>query len=305
MSLNDKESLAVCNNENEITEEVFTKTEDAESTGESKELDVQETAIAANSEEVGEVCEDVEMHEDDESDKSGTPGPSEMVDFKIVWNKQTFPITFDLYKTIEELKDQIKELTGIPGNMQKLMYKGLIKDHSVTLRDAKITKGIKLMVVGSTLKDVLTVTPPSKDKVDAKVSDSVTTAKEPLSSQKMHKKILEKGMPDDVMPGIKGTKERLPAHPLSGMLNKRAGKVRLTFKLELDQLWLGTKDRTEKLPMTSIRNVISEAIEGHEQYHILALQLGPTEASRYWIYWVPAQYVDAIKDAVLGRWQAF
>jgi hypothetical protein len=37
----------------------------------------------------------------------------------------------------------------------------------------------------------------------------------------------------------------------------------------------------------------------------VALQLGPTEASRYFIYWVPAQYVDSIKDAVLGKWQFF
>jgi len=36
-----------------------------------------------------------------------------------------------------------------------------------------------------------------------------------------------------------------------------------------------------------------------------AFQLGPTEASRYWVYWVPAQYVEAIKDAVLGTWQFF
>ena len=26
---------------------------------------------------------------------------------------------------------------------------------------------------------------------------------------------------------------------------------------------------------------------------------------RYWIYWVPAQYVDAIKDAILGKFQFF
>jgi hypothetical protein len=37
------------------------------------------------------------------------------------------------------------------------------------------------------------------------------------------------------------------------MLNKSGGKVRLTFKLELDQLWLGTKERTEKLPLNSIK----------------------------------------------------
>lgn len=53
------------------------------------------------------------------------------------------------------------------------------------------------------------------------------------------------------------------------MLNKYGGKVRLTFKLELDQVWIGTKERTQKLAMNSIRNVESEAIEGHEEYHIL------------------------------------
>lgn len=35
--------------------------------------------------------------------------------------------------------------------------------------------------------------------------------------------------------------ERLPTVPLSGMFNKSGGKVRLTFKLEQDQLWIGTK----------------------------------------------------------------
>ena len=75
--------------------------------------------------------------------------------------------------------------------------------------------------------------------------------------------------------------------------------------MELDQLWLGTKERTEKLPMNSIKAVVSEPIKGQEEYHIMALQLGPTEASRYFIYWVPAQYVDAIKDAILGKFQLF
>ena len=50
--------------------------------------------------------------------------------------------------------------------------------------------------------------------------------------------------------------------------------------MELDQLWLGTKERTEKLPMNSIKAVVSEPIKGQEEYHIMALQLGPTEASR-------------------------
>lgn len=53
------------------------------------------------------------------------------------------------------------------------------------------------------------------------------------------------------------------------MLNKHGGKVRLTFKLESDQLWLSTKERTEKLPMGSIKNIVSEPIADHEEYHIV------------------------------------
>ena len=35
--------------------------------------------------------------------------------------------------------------------------------------------------------------------------------------------------------------EKLPDIPVAGMYNKYGGKVRLTFKLQLDQLWIGTK----------------------------------------------------------------
>lgn len=85
------------------------------------------------------------------------------------------------------------------------------------------------------------------------------------------------------------------------MINKYNHKVRLTFKLEQDQLWVGTKERTEKLSMMSIRSVVSEPIESNPQYHIMGIQTGPTEASRIWLYWVPAQYVEAIKDTILGK----
>lgn len=186
--------------------------------------------------------------------------------------------------------------------MQKLMYKGLLQDQQ-SLASVGITKGAKIMLVGSTLNDVLAVS--SVTKQDVAELEKASNTKEPLCRQKIHRKVLDKGLPEDVMPGIKDLKESLPPVPLSGMLNKQGGKVRLTFKLEADQLWLSTKERTEKLPMQSIKNVVSEAIEGHEEYHIMGLQLGPTEASRYWVYWVPAQYIDAIKDVVLGKWQQY
>ena len=69
---------------------------------------------------------------------------------------------------------------------------------------------------------------------------------------------------DDVMPGLKIGKEPLPPHPLSGMLNKHGKATRLTFKLDMGQVWIGTKERTEKVPLSSIKNVVSEPIEGEK-----------------------------------------
>jgi len=59
---------------------------------------------------------------------------------------------------------------------------------------------------------------------------------------KVHKTVLDKyGKPDDVFPGLLGRREQLPPQPLSGMYNKSGNKVRLTFKMELNQVWIGTK----------------------------------------------------------------
>ncbi|XP_015285227.1 PREDICTED: ubiquitin domain-containing protein UBFD1 [Gekko japonicus] len=232
-----------------------------------------------------------------------SPGPEkELVELKVIWNKNKYDVKFPLGSTGAELKEKIHALTGLPPTMQKVMFKGLLPEEK-TLREIKVINGSKIMVVGSTINDVLAVSIP-KDAAQQEVK-SEETKKEPLCRQKQHRKVLDKGKPDDVMPSVKGAQERLPTVPLSGMYNKSGGKVRLTFKLEQDQLWIGTKERTEKLPMGSIKNVVSEPIEGHEEYHMMAFQLGPTEASYYWVYWVPTQFVDAIKDTVLGKWQYF
>ncbi|KAG8557664.1 hypothetical protein GDO81_016698 [Engystomops pustulosus] len=232
---------------------------------------------------------------DSDSDK-------ELVEFKIIWNKNKYDVKLPLDSTGASLKQKIHTLTGLPPAMQKVMFKGLLPEDK-TLREIKVTNGAKVMVVGSTINDVLAVTTP-KETIQQEVKEE-ENKKEPLCRQKQHRKVLDKGKPEDVMPSLKGVQERLPTTPISGMYNKSGGKVRLTFKLEQDQLWIGTKERTEKIPMGSIKNVISEPIEENDDYHMMAFQLGPTEASYYWVYWVPAQYVDAIKDTVLGKWQYF
>lgn len=242
---------------------------------------------------------------DENQDTTNNDDTGEKVDFKVIFNKKKHDVTFNLDGDVGGLKKHLQPIIDIPPAMMKVMIKGLAKDE-MTLRQLGVTKGAKVMVVGSTLDQVMTVSKtPSAKELKASTSKGATDDKESTCKQKQHKKILDKGKPEDAMVGIKGSSESLPPAPLSGMLNKHGGKVRLTFKMELDQVWIGTKERTEKVPMSSIKAVLSEPIEGNEEYHIMALQLGPTEASRYWIYWVPAQYVSSIKDAILGKWQYF
>uniref|UniRef100_A0A023FSA3 Putative ubiquitin-specific protease n=1 Tax=Amblyomma parvum TaxID=251391 RepID=A0A023FSA3_AMBPA len=222
-----------------------------------------------------------------------------VVPLVVMYNKRRYDVKVALSAKMSALKEELQRLTGVPPAMQKLIYKGAPKpDDAKSLLELNLSANAKLMLVGSTLDDVLNLEVPTPEQLK---EETPQATKEPICKQKLHQKVVEKGVPEDAIPGIRNVKDSLPAAPLSGMLNKSGGKVRLTFKLELDQVWIGTKERTEKINMSSIKQVISEAIEGHEEYHIMALQLGTTEASRYWIYWVPAQYVDAIKDTILGK----
>lgn len=267
------------------------------------EQDSSSSRVDGNTEDKDEKCS-----ESDDAKVSVTTANSdetgEKVEFKVIFNKKKYDVTFPLDNDIGALKSHLQPLIGIPPAMMKVMIKGLAKDE-MTLRKLGVAKGSKIMVVGSSINDVLQMTTTPKDVGKAAASGSSLKEESSVTKVKQHKKILDRGKPDDLMVGKKLTQDPLPPQPLTGMLNKHGGKVRLTFKMDVSQVWIGTKERTEKVPFSSIKSVVSEAIPSHEEYHILALQLGPTEASRYYIYWLPAQYVDAIKDALLGKFQYF
>lgn len=73
-------------------------------------------------------------------------------------------------------------LLGLPPAMQKVMYKGLLPEDK-TLREIKVTNGAKIMVVGSTINDVLAVNTP-KEVVQQEVK-AEENKKEPLCRQKV------------------------------------------------------------------------------------------------------------------------
>ena len=169
----------------------------------------------------------------------GDSSDAEKVDFKVIYNKKKYDVSFPIDSDVGALKSHLQTVIGIPPAMMKVMIKGLAKDE-MTLRKLGVVKGAKVMVVGSSLNDVLKV---STTKDASAGASSSSTAEEEQSEDKVttcrlkqHKKVLDMGKPDDVMVAIKGIQQPLPPTPLTGMMNKSGGKVRLTFKLESDQV---------------------------------------------------------------------
>lgn len=106
-----------------------------------------------------------ENHENDtekQSDHKKTEkSTAESIGVKVIYNKNKYDVTATSETTIAEFKKQLQELLGVPDSMQKLMYKGLMQDNH-TFKTAGVTKGAKIMLVGSTLNDVLAVSSVSK-----------------------------------------------------------------------------------------------------------------------------------------------
>lgn len=134
----------------------------------------------------------------------------------------------------------------------------------------------------------------------ADVSPSGETALD-WSSEPEHSRVLEKfGHPEDAVVGIVNSQDILvPDEALTGLYDKRGHALRLRFKSETSELWLTTSSVTHKIPLATIFAVESQPIKGHAEYHIMAFQLGPTKKSRFFVYWVPAQYVESIRTIAM------
>ena len=112
----------------------------------------------------------------------------EKVEFKVIYNKKKYDVCFPLDKDVAALKAHLQAVIDIPPAMMKVMIKGLAKDES-TLRSLGVNKSSKVMVIGSSLNDVLSVsaTPtPAQLKEEEKAAKA--KAETSSSREKMHKK---------------------------------------------------------------------------------------------------------------------
>lgn len=227
---------------------------------------------------------------------------AEDLSFRVTHRKEVLQVTLPASATVMDLHHKLQELTGIPQEMQKIMFKGGLKDTTKTLAESGIKNGVKMMLMGSKPEAVQALAAAGKAASIAPLVEQVQAQAEkvPMCQEAHHKKVLDKGKPADAEEGLPGTRAALP-ESLKGLLSGSGSKVRLVFKPMAGEFTIATAERTQKLPLGSFPDATSDPITDHPGYRILGVQMGKTEQSIRYFYWVPEQYVDAIRQALTGR----
>lgn len=233
--------------------------------------------------------------------QQSTESNVEQVAFRITYGKKTADLKRPADSTVAELKAEVEKLFGVPPELQKLMLKGMIKTDD-TLQRVGIKNGSKMLLIGSSREEQQAAAQAPPAAAAAAAWDATPEVEVPLSKQTQHAKVLAKGPPDDAVPGIKGRQVPLPEaqQAIPGLLNGQGNKVRLTFKPELEQVWIGSATHTQKIAYNMVHRIDSYAIEGQEEYSMLSVQLDKAGSSKYWLYFVPSQHVAGIKMRILG-----
>ena len=206
------------------------------------------------------------------------------------------------------LKESVQKETKVVAGMKLMLRGSLLKDDEKTLAAVGIKAAAKLLLVGSAAADIKDISEMKSAPEPTTAAPTETTPKkkpitlgEGVQELPAHRRIIEDGPPDDVMPGFSGYNDILPRTPITGLLNSRRERTRLTFDVFKQEMVINTKSQTERVLFASVKNVMYEPIKGHEKYVIMAFQLGRNdgESARYYVYWVPAQYAHAIRGTVL------
>ena len=154
---------------------------------------------------------------------------AEPLTFRVTHRKDVLRLSMPPTATVTELHLKLEELTGIQPSMQKVMFKGGLKDKTKTLQEVGIKNGVKMMLVGSKQDDVAKL-----KKAEAAVAKEPTpeaaaaAEKTPVCEEKEHKRVLDKGKPADAEAGVAcppGAHAALPEN-LKGLLNGSGAKVR-------------------------------------------------------------------------------
>lgn len=161
------------------------------------------------------------------------------------------------------LPHHVNEAPEILPGLQKIMYRGALKDEDKTLQELKITNNAKLMLTGSKMEDVMALSTAAEkaqdqeekegkgDAFEGSLGDirywpSAETESDP-NDETEHKKLIEAGPPADAIAPNPDKHEAIPPLGIQGIKNKMNTTIRVSFKTDVDQLCISSASSTQKV----------------------------------------------------------
>lgn len=225
----------------------------------------------------------------------------EIVPIELKNNKNTYNFEFGAENTVLEMKKFIESYSNIPIKNQKLMFRGAMKDE-LTLKASglKSTSSNKIMLIGSPPELIENVQKNAAKSLAPTVwfPESKEVVKKWYELPK-HARPLASGPPEGAITPILGEKRLLPADKqITHLLNSECEVVRVRFLKAQGVINISSTKYTEVIAYGSIVNVSSQPMQDYPGYHMMCLTAA---RSTQYLYYVPEQFVEAIKDDILGK----
>jgi len=212
--------------------------------------------------------------------------------------KDTIEVDTEATATVSQLKEELATRTGVQPAMQKLMFKVQLKEDAKTLQEVGLKDGTKLMLIGTSVEQVLSMAIAPKVVSEAPEDDKAKKEAE-AAEMKKHEKVVKLGVPADAEPPLLGQQVPFPKdRSVTGMLNAKGERIRLTLKPSSDELWISTSTGCAKLPYNSIVDVTATPIPDHPGYSIFTLNAGHNH--KVPIYFLPTHYARSLKITLVG-----
>ncbi|KAH7824536.1 putative Ubiquitin domain-containing protein UBFD1 [Monocercomonoides exilis] len=234
---------------------------------------------------------------------SQTNFKGEIIKFEIKAGKISYQIEFGAENTVLELKQYIEAASGIPVANQKLMFKGSMRNEA-TLTESGVLNGGKILCIGS-LPSAIQLTKQKATETTASLeqileSEAKAKAEVPWCHEEKHRRVIMHGPPDGSISPESGKHSLPPSGQITGLMNSRCERIRIRFSAYERVMVILSDKGQEVLSYNKIRSVNSQPIEQYEGYFMMALKYGETDKHVKFIYFVPSQFVDAIKTTIIG-----
>jgi len=232
----------------------------------------------------------------EEPNQTETGGEEIQIVVDLNYNRNFYSIDVRLSDSLLTLRNKVYEATNVPPALQKLMYKGVLKDDSKSLDELKLKNHAKLMLFGTSVDKVMELSRTEERSQFLPILDEQQNLKQEIENfceEQPHKRIIDAGPPEDAEEGIPNQHYSIPSNGINGIISSGGARIRLIFKNM--ELGICSSISTQTVPFGAITDIQEHFIKGHPNFRILALL-----PQKFFIYWVPSHYVNAIKNTILG-----